>query len=202
VNIDYFKNLVAKRIVWKATERVINRQKIPGYRAHIVTYSLAWMLMHDPETFDLRKIWKQQLITEDQELYLDILTINIRNKIVATAPGNVTEWCKADNQGYSGCWETIKNMKINFDVDVEDIVQQRVEIPGQTTLMNFEDFTDLELWTALVSWIDETGKLSLRDKDFSKNIIKAIKKNGAPSFPQMQASNKILSSARKKGFSK
>jgi len=202
VNIDYFKNLVAKRIVWKATERVINRQKIPGYRANIVTYSLAWMLMHDPEKFDLRKIWEQQLITEDQELYLDILTINIRNKIVATAPGNVTEWCKADKQGYSGCWETIKNMKINFDVDVEDIVQQRVEIPGQTTLMNFEDFTDLELWTALVSWIDETGKLSLRDKDFSKNIIKAIKKNGAPSFPQMQASNKILSSARKKGFSK
>ena len=60
----------------------------------------------------------------------------------------------------------------------------------------------LELWGDLVSWIDKTGKLSIKDRDFSKNIIKAIKKNGAPSFPQMKIASKILYSAREKGFSK
>ena len=38
----WFKNLVAKRIVWKATERVINRQKIPGYRSHPVRPWFCW----------------------------------------------------------------------------------------------------------------------------------------------------------------
>ncbi len=94
-------------------------------------------------------------------------------------------------------------MKIDLDTPInKEVFKQQNDISVKPKEINFEDFTDLELWTVLVSWIDETGKLSVRDKVFSKNIIKAIKKNGAPSFPQMKVANKILSSARKKGFSK
>jgi len=42
--------------------------------------------------------------------------------------------------------------------------------------------------------------LTNKDKEFSKNIIKAINRNGAPSFPQMKVASKILFSARQKGF--
>ena len=92
-------------------------------------------------------------------------------------------------------------MKIDLEAPVEDIVQQSVETPAKPKEINFEDFTDLELWNNLVSWIDESRKLSVKDRDFSNNIIKAIKKNGAPSFPQMKVASKILASARQKGFS-
>ena len=196
VDSKYFQDLISKFIIWKATERVINAQKMPGYRANIVTYSLSWILRNHPKKIDLTKIWKKQSTDESLESVIDIVTHHVRNVITATT-GNVTEWCKKEE-----LWTKISKMKIDLDVPVEDIVQQQAETSAKPKEINFEDFTDLELWTALVSWIDETGKLSMRDKDFSKNIIKAIKKNGAPSFPQMKVSNKILTSAREKGFSK
>jgi len=202
VNIDYFKNLVAKRIIWKSTERVFNKQKVPGYRANIVTYSLAWMLKHDNGMFDLKKIWQQQSIQEEQEHYLDILTRNIRNKILATATGNVTEWCKANKQGDSGCWEKIKKMKINFDVDVEDIVQQDGKTSVKPKEINFDDFMDFDIWESLVIWIVDEGKLPNKSLSFSRGIVKAIKKNGAPTIPQMKYGADILKKARNLGFNK
>ena len=72
VNADYFKELVAKQILWKATEKVINAQKIPGYRANIVTYSLAWMLLNDPERFELKTLWEKQKIDDEEKVYLNI----------------------------------------------------------------------------------------------------------------------------------
>jgi len=196
VDSQYFKNLVSKFIIWKATERVINAQKMPGYRANIVTYSLSWILKNHPEKMDLSIIWEKQSIDDSLRTIIDIVTRHVRNVIIATT-GNVTEWCKKEE-----LWTKISKMKIDLDAPIEDIVQQQAETTLKPKEINFEDFTDLELWTVLVSWIDETGKLSVRDKDFSKNIIKAIKKNGAPSFPQMKVASKILSSARQKGFSK
>ena len=43
--------------------------------------------------------------------------------------------------------------------------------------------------------------LPYQDLEFAKGIVKAIEKNGAPSFPQIKVANKILNNARAKGFS-
>jgi len=195
VDSQYFKDLVSKFIIWKSTEKVINAQKMPGYRANIVTYSLSWILKNHPDKIDLSTIWKKQSIDESLETIIDIVTRHVRNVITATT-GNVTEWCKKEE-----LWTKIRKMKIDLNAPVEDIEQQTVEVLAKPKDINFEDFTDLELWNNLVSWIDEGRKLSIKDREFSKNIIKAIKKNGAPSFPQMKVASKILSSARGKGFS-
>lgn len=195
VDSQYFKDLVSKFIIWKSTEKVINAQKMPGYRANIVTYSLSWILKNHPDKIDLSTIWKKQSIDESLETIIDIVTRHVRNVITATT-GNVTEWCKKEE-----LWTKIRKMKIDLNAPVEDIEQQTVEALAKPKDINFEDFTDLELWNNLVSWIDEGRKLSIKDREFSKNIIKAIKKNGAPSFPQMKVASKILSSARGKGFS-
>jgi len=169
---------------------------MPGYRANIVTYSLSWILKNHPEKMDLSIIWEKQSIDDSLRTIIDIVTRHVRNVIIATT-GNVTEWCKKEE-----LWTKISKMKIDLDAPIEDIVQQQAETTLKPKEINFEDFTDLELWGDLVSWIDKTGKLSIKDRDFSKNIIKAIKKNGAPSFPQMKIASKILYSAREKGFSK
>ena len=48
--------------------------------------------------------------------------------------------------------------------------------------------------------MDENESIPMKDIDFSKNIIKAIEKNGAPTFPQMKVAFKILKYCREKGF--
>lgn len=197
VNVEYFKNLVAKRIIWKATEKVINSQKIPGYRANIVTYSLVWILVHEPDKFDLSKIWKQQGISDDKKSYLNILTRSIRNKIVQTALGNVTEWCKSNE-----CWVKIKKMEIDFDTPIDDQNQVSQILETKSNQINFDDFMSKEIWAALINWIKNDGKLPNKDLEFSRGILKAINKNGAPTVPQMKVANKILNAAREAGFDK
>ena len=63
-----------------------------------------------------------------------------------------------------------------------------------------EDFVNLALWKKIVIWMDGNESIPLKDIDFSKNIIKAIDKNGAPTFPQMQVAFKILKYCRENGF--
>jgi len=197
VDSQYFQNLISKYIIWKSTEKVINAQKMPGYRANIVTYSLSWILRNHPEKIDLDKIWKKQSTDESLEIVIDIVTHHVRNIITATT-GNVTEWCKKEE-----LWTKIKKMKINLDAPIDKKeFQQQTNIPAQPKEVNFDDYIDLDLWIALVSWIEKEKKLPDRDLDFSKNIVKAIKGKGAPSIPQMKVASKILSSAREKGFSK
>ena len=170
---------------------------MPGYRANIVTYSLSWILRNHPEKIDLGKIWKKQSTDESLELVIDIVTHHVRNVITATT-GNVTEWCKKEE-----LWTKIKKMKINLDAPIDKkVFQQQNDIPPKPKEVNFDDFIDLDLWTALVSWIEKEKKLPDRDLEFSKNIVKAIKEKGAPSFPQMKVASKILSSSREKGFSR
>ena len=61
----YFKDIIAKIIIWKSTEKLINKQKIPGYRANIVTYTLALISYLVQGRLDFMEIWKQQDISEE-----------------------------------------------------------------------------------------------------------------------------------------
>jgi hypothetical protein len=194
VDVNYFHNLIAKFIVWKNTEKIINAQKLPGYRANIVTYSLSWLLSNKPKIINLKEIWEKQGINDTLASALDVVTQHIRN-IITDTEGNVTEWCKKEE-----VWTKIRKKKIDLDAPVE-IRSKSVESKSTPKEINWDDFTNKELWESLINWIDSEGKLDGKDLEFGKGIVKAIEKNGAPSLPQIKVANKILNNARAKGFS-
>ena len=45
-DILYFQEMVAKAIMFRAAERIVSSQDFGGYRANIVTYTLAWIAHH------------------------------------------------------------------------------------------------------------------------------------------------------------
>ena len=50
-------------------------------------------------------------------------------------------------------------MKINLDAPIDKKeFQQQTNIPAQPKEVNFDDYIDLDLWTALVSWIEKEKK--------------------------------------------
>ena len=202
VDAEYFQSLVAKRIIWKATEKVINKQKISGYRANIVTYSIAWMLLNDPQKFNLKQIWKAQKISEEQEQYLDTLTRNIRNKILRSARGNVTEWCKTDKSGYSECWEKIRSLNIDFTIEVKDVspTAEGSEKSKQKVEIDWNVFTHYEVWFTLSEWIEETKFLEQKDSEFCRGIGDKIRLRRNPTVKQIPIAMEIMKKAVEKGF--
>lgn len=117
-NEDYFRNLIALAILFRRTESLVKQQEWyqGGYRANIVTYTLA--KLHDmiaeqspDQQMNLREIWDTQSIPSaiiDQitiiaKRVFEMLTDSNRPK------DNVTEWAKMQ-----ACWDQIKSTNIQL----------------------------------------------------------------------------------------
>ena len=125
-NEKYYKDTVALAILFKHTEYVVTHQPWyeQGYRANIVTYSIA--LLHKlirsqfkAMDLDLSIIWNKQQVPDLVTNELINITKYVFEKI--TDPNrpimNVTQWCKRD-----ACWESMKGCSIVLDKSLEDVL--------------------------------------------------------------------------------
>ena len=98
---QYYHNLIAKAIMFRRTEKLVSQQKYGGYRANIVTYTLAFLSYKTAQRIDLERIWKEQALTEALEKEIVEVSKFIQQTIVNPPGGaNVGEWCKKEK-----CWK-------------------------------------------------------------------------------------------------
>lgn len=121
-NEDYFRNLIALAILFRRTESLVKQQDWyqGGYRANIVTYTLA--KLHDMiaeqapgQSMDLRGIWGTQSVPA---AIIDQITVIAKRVFeMLTDPSrpkdNVTEWAKMQ-----ACWDQIKSAEIRLSSSV------------------------------------------------------------------------------------
>jgi hypothetical protein len=100
-----FERLVARAILFHRAEQIVGSLNFGGYRANIVTYTLAYLSYHTEKRIDLDRVWREQDITPATAKAIDEVARLVHLKIVNPPPGrkNVTEWCKKE-----ACWETVK----------------------------------------------------------------------------------------------
>lgn len=93
----YFQNLVAKAILFRRTEKLVQQQQYGGYRANIVTYTLALLSFKTAQRINLERIWKEQSLSPILEAEI-IKVSKIIHGIITNPPGgaNVGEWCKKE----------------------------------------------------------------------------------------------------------
>lgn len=100
----YFTHLIAKAILFKSAEKIVQGEKFGGYRANIVTYTLAYLSYKNQQNVDLDKIWKQQSLTPSLHQAIQIISREVHQVITNPPDGrNVTEWCKKES-----CWKAIQ----------------------------------------------------------------------------------------------
>ena len=102
----YFEQLVARTILFKQTKKLVSSQKYGGYRANIVTYTIAWLCMDAEKRekqLDLSRIWQNQRLSPEVEQAIITVSQSVFASITHP-PGNanITEWCKRE-----ACWKTI-----------------------------------------------------------------------------------------------
>lgn len=101
---NYYQNLVAKAILFRQTEKLVQKQQYGGYRANIVTYTLAFLSFKTAQRIDLERIWKEQSLTPALEHEIVEISKFVQ-AIIVNPPGgaNVGEWCKKER-----CWQVIR----------------------------------------------------------------------------------------------
>lgn len=111
----YFQRLVAKAIVFRRAEDIVQKQQFGGYRANIVTYTIALILDRTKGRIDLARIWREQDTTPALAEAISTVAKAVHASIVNPPSGkNVTEWCKKED-----CWKVVRALEVTLLKELE-----------------------------------------------------------------------------------
>jgi hypothetical protein len=206
----YFKRLVSKGILFRAAEKIVQAQRIPGYRANIVTYALAYLAHRTAQRINLDAIWARQAPSGPLGQAIGEVATQVREVLLdAPGGGNVTEWAKSER-----CWDRVREgVALRSLGAVEaDLIPEReqrespldrgIETVDRQDMANIQEVseTGFETWFQLARWARQTGNLEAWQRSIAFSIGTILRGGRTPSRRQSQQGVRILSEARRLGF--
>lgn len=204
----YFRMLVAKAIMFRSTERLVSAEKLGGYRANVVTYTLGLINEWTDNRIDLSEIWSRQALSPDLEALISRTSRTVFIEI-SSPPGsqNVTEWAKKE-----ACWERIRKLPR----DVPDAVQAQLARSDQSKLMVSSEAAaarrgselvsrvaaiDAEALFAVSAWsIQRRGRLTRREQDVLTAVAMALSQGRRPSQSEARQADQAIKKVVRAGF--
>lgn len=111
-NEFYFKRVVARGLIFRATERIVSNQSWynGGYRANIVAYTLALLAeiaKRRSGSVDFMEVWRTQAVGPVLNEVIALVSGVVNDDITRPADGvsNISEWCKKES-----CWTRMKSL--------------------------------------------------------------------------------------------
>lgn len=206
---QYYHNLIAKAIMFRRTEKLVSQQKYGGYRANIVTYTLAFLSYKTAQRIDLERIWKEQALTEALEKEIVEVSKFIQQTIVNPPGGaNVGEWCKKEK-----CWKEIKEhtyeiskQLVNELISAEKAKKEQVTDNSVELTENDQAIIDeaasipASTWFELSRWAKETQNFAPWQRSIVFSVGTLIGREKKPSIKQSIQALKVYKGAIEKGF--
>jgi hypothetical protein len=204
VDEDYFRELVAKALLFKASDKVVAEHKEVGYKAQIATYTLAYLTTATGHRLPLRTIWEKQTVPASIIAALGVISNDAR-AYLTTPPGgrNISEWSKRPD-----CWEAFRARKITLPTSLRGVL---IETPHEARRAqgNHEKVKETvaaaqtlgaEQWFALSKWAKERGHLQSWQRSLAFSMGKLAAQKRPPSPKQATQAVKIIEAARELGF--
>lgn len=117
-NEHYYKTIIAKKIIWDATERIIPQMEwyeAGGYRSQHVVLTIgliAEAARQSKKKVDFEQIWNDQSLDDTFRKVIQQAADAVHPILMHPAHGyrNISEWAK---QPY--CWEMVKALHVDWD---------------------------------------------------------------------------------------
>lgn len=207
----YYHNLIAKAILFRRTEKLVQQQQYGGYRANIVTYTLAYLSHKSSQRIDLERIWKEQSLTPALEAEI-IAVSKFVQQLIVNPPGgaNVGEWCKKEK-----CWQVIRDHEHTISGELQKELVS-VSRPATSTVPATGSINSLtedeqalideaaaipaETWFALSRWAKETKNFLPWQRSLLFSVGSLVGRGQKPSIKQATHAMKAYKAAFEKGF--
>lgn len=170
-NEGYFKECVAKAIVFRWTDQMVARsdwyRADRGYKANIVTYAVAWFVSHlarKKQYLDLQRVWGQQDLDEGVKEALAMIAARVAEVLKSPPPEikNVSEYAKRQ-----ACWARVDATEIPLDMDFSgsvvdggEVSERRKEAVAEKKIDN-----EIEIETKLVKNMERVGEMKALAED-------------------------------------
>lgn len=204
---QYFKWLVAKAILFKRAEKLVQAQQYGGYRANIVTYTLALIAHATQQRLDLEFIWKIQSTPESVDNLIITASQKVHRVLISPPGGrNITEWCKSPE-----CWARVQTLECHIQPEIPLIERSKNSVRDHTqdvTVPGIEDEKKISeaaaipasTWFELSAWAKDTNNLAAWQRSLAYSLGKLSSQGRRPSVKQSTQGMLALEAARKLGF--
>lgn len=210
----YYQRLVAKAIIYRRTEKLVQQQQFGGYRANIVTYTIAFLSHKTAQRIDLDKIWKEQALSEIFEREI-IKVARIVQPFITNPPNNanISEYCKRKT-----CWEGMLGLEYDMSEELERelIFKENVRnllSTSQNALLLLNEATaeenelikrissiSADVWLSISKWAKETNNLQPWQRSIAFSVGTLLGRGKKPSVKQAKQADIILKEAKEKGY--
>ncbi len=109
VDKDFCRHLIAKAIVFRHIDKIVAKQAFGGYKANIVTYTIAKLVAATDGRINLDKIWREQALSTALAAAAAEIS-GLAQKVITNPPvsrSNVGEWAKRQE-----CWDELKAVEL------------------------------------------------------------------------------------------
>ncbi|WBQ13038.1 AIPR family protein [Hyphomonadaceae bacterium BL14] len=185
-NERFFRASVAKAIVFRWVDRMIGQsdwyQIDRGYKANIVTYTVAWLVDYleekRKEALDLEGIWRRQAVPEELQAIFEELAPVVAKAVKSTPTGltNVSEYAKTQ-----GCWSSVQGIRFEIGDAIDSMTISLEDADDARKAGKNEKKIDLEieferLLYGLVDNAFKIEQLARKHKVISPLSAKALSK--------------------------
>lgn len=214
VDQAYFERLIAKAILFTSAQSIISERFMrpndyTGYRANLVTYTLA-RICHDTRgRIDLRRIWRMQMLSPALEEAILTYVTHVWDHITnPPGNGNVTQYCKKQD-----CWESFLNRDIALPRALYEEIHQppadngpnpperdpRPVKPRNSAVAQVMQIP-AEDWFKVAAWGIEGGRLTGLERDILCGIAADVGYGHEPTPSRATDVLKVLQKAKDLGF--
>ncbi len=210
----YYQLLVAKAIMYRRTEKLVQEQKYGGYRANIVTYTIALISHKTAQRLDLERIWKNQSLSDTLESEIVRLSAIVQQYITnPSGNANVSEYCKRRN-----CWDGLLEQNVDVSSQLkEELISGELStgvLSSSSSASGFLNEATKEeqeiidwvctipaaVWLSISKWAKDTNNLQPWQRGIAFSVGTLVGRGKKPSVKQAKQAEIIYQSAKEKGF--
>lgn len=208
---QYFRQLVARAILFRRSERIVSARNFGGYRANIVTYSLALLNHLTAGRIDLEEIWRMQGLPPEIEKAIDHLSVKVHASITDPPRGaNVTEWCKRP-----ACWDRIREINADLPPGLHDLLIDTSQpgqrwrrpatgiaapTPDEVGEIEAAAAVPAETWFEVSRWASQTESLEPWQRGLAYSLGRRANRGQTPTIKQARQGRILLDEAWRRGF--
>lgn len=204
VETRYCQHLLALAILFRSTEKLVSNHHFGGYRANIVTYTIARLAAATEQRIDLDRIWREQRLSDALASAIDDLCVPVRELIISPERGaNVGEWAKRPE-----CWNKIESLSWEPS---DGLVAELVDPAAAATRGGSTDnamHSDAAVasgipsaeWLAVAKWAKETQNLQPYQRQIAYSIGRYLSREWTISDKQAAQGLKLMREAKTLGF--
>ena len=209
VDETYYNRLIGKAVLFRETERIVSAKNFGGYRANIVTYTLAKLANATASRLDLDDIWRRQGLSSALEAAISSLCVPVQESITQPPGGaNIGEWCKRPE-----AWTRVEAIRWPVPADLaSELVDLRARrlADDEAAKVSAESVAapevsaaaavPAETWFECAHWAKETNSLMPWQRGLAFSLGQRASREADPTVKQAVQGLALLREAMRLGF--